>query len=347
MTSKNAMTDEEYLNYLYKQSESNAPWMREEEHQLRDAFEKEMVEAYMREADGRIEQELFVKMVRDWTRPHEGLRGSMITGLKDMALTDMMKDFNVGHIPVGMLPVRALNAFAARTPRGGVVIVLNAGLMNSLHWVVRCYWALLTLYGPEPFSLQHSMLDLLNALDGLARYCGTNDVAGLTNPIVPSLSLPMIHGETMEHMRFMCLFVLAHEYGHHVLGHLNEENCVRNAVGTLPELEIYQRSHQQEFEADEFALRRLVAMDERATHVVFQAIAVLFGFLNLVEKVSGVHGGTPSHPAAVDRWMRLKQFSPDPRHEYAAEFYFESGGVSTIGLRQELENEKRNKKGEA
>ena len=80
-------------------------------------------------------------------------------------------------------------------------------------------------------------------------------------------------------MEFALTFILLHEYGHIYHGHL-DENMTRRMSSEDEYVDIYLTSHEQEYEADEFAARKLFRKgEEKLIHNVCYIIAVTLLFL--------------------------------------------------------------------
>jgi len=105
----------------------------------------------------------------------------------------------------------------------------------------------------------------------------------------------------------MELFILLHEYGHVARGHLSAGRlrpAFNIAAGRLHE---YTKSELQEFEADHYAVDKLMAFGLRGSDAALVAGLVL-KFFALCEHVSPVIDGAHArtHPPSQDRWNRIR-----------------------------------------
>jgi hypothetical protein len=115
----------------------------------------------------------------------------------------------------------------------------------------------------------------------------------------------------------MELFVFAHEYAHHIKGHL--DSGVQKAPpvqGRDLEFEIFTKSQQNEFEADHVGFELFVACSVLETQEEFQvAPLVVMGWFALVDLIESSRPNSgiqilKTHPTAAERNRRLvKQFS--------------------------------------
>ena len=87
-------------------------------------------------------------------------------------------------------------------------------------------------------------------------------------------------------------FILAHEFGHHVLAHRPN----------LPDTE----SQRQEFEADRFAFDLLVPMVGRSK--LLHGIGIHLQLMRLCESLKGITAGK-THPTSLERWNSLRDDS--------------------------------------
>ena len=131
----------------------------------------------------------------------------------------------------------------------------------------------------------------------------------------PMLEMPhsLLHRIILTELE---LFILAHEYGHLLHGHLDPSQIRRPALIKGVEVEQVSRSHIQEFEADQtgmcLALQAL-ATDGIAPSVTFAAIDLFFSVDYALEQAlmiitTGKRGvrGTDSHPHPCIRRERLR-----------------------------------------
>jgi hypothetical protein len=308
-------TDAEFLQLIYHElgdSEYVAEIRRfyEDESEREGQF-KALVAAGVFKSD---EAEAFRDMADETFSLERAFRGRFIDVLREMALTVMGPDHaDVEQIPVGLLPTRELNASAIATPRGGVVIVLNHGLIAQLAYVCRCTLAFISWQSDDPFCREAPQGAYAAALVGLAEYVNTSDLNCLARHKV-ALRFPSLSDYdemTYTVSQLAELFILLHEYGHVVRGHL-QTDTLRPAFGVgLPDLQEYTNSEAQAFEADEYAIEQLLrsgrAAGLRPSDIAFGA-GVVMKFFELCELVSRERPPTlpRTHPSASQRWARIK-----------------------------------------
>jgi hypothetical protein len=117
-------------------------------------------------------------------------------------------------------------------------------------------------------------------------------------------SLPTHESEVEDFALMIEIFIMLHEFGHVVLKHLSAGGRVTHLAGDLL---LYTNSEMQEFEADEFAYQAYCSLGFRGSDVAF-ASGLLMHFFHLCEVLVPPSGRT--HPPALHRWRRIKDFSP-------------------------------------
>ena len=124
--------------------------------------------------------------------------------------------------------------------------------------------------------------------------------------------LPEDNTLTDRLFELMFSFILLHEYGHFVHGHLSTARLRPAFSGQHPEFQEYSKSQLQEFEADEYAATQMKnrAVDNGIqVSQVATATGLLMKFFGLCEFVYN-HGkkttAERSHPPPEDRWDRIK-----------------------------------------
>jgi len=152
----------------------------------------------------------------------------------------------------------------------------------------------------QPFCRDHEPVAWVKTILSLARYAMSYDdhhLAQITTWDCPSLDEWDI--KSAKFGSIAELFVLLHEYGHILLGHLDSAT-----VADKDGLKVFLTNHTQEFEADAFGNQRLEA---RLGDAAAMTVATLFRFLDLIEHLlHGASRGTNIHPPAKERWLRIK-----------------------------------------
>lgn len=212
-------------------------------------------------------------------------------------------------IAVGSLDQITVNALCIRSPEGFVAIVVNRGLLTFLNKI--------------------SKLQVASAAEGSVLYCNRGPAQDITPAIASQWFLetcehyrdtgkplgPQIHltpDATLRHNQQLHLweiFVVAHELGHVISGHLEEGDTCRPSP-TFGMLETYMEneSHIQEVEADVVAYRLLRrhaqsmegVKQELIDQQLLAAVTLLFDLLFLIGA-----GDSKSHPNPLDRLCNI------------------------------------------
>jgi hypothetical protein len=212
-------------------------------------------------------------------------------------------------IAVGTLDQISVNALCIRSPEGFVAIVVNRGLLTFLNKI--------------------SKLQVASAVEGSVLYCNRGPAKDIT-PLIASQWFretcehyrdtgkplgPQIHltpEATLQHhqqLHFWEVFVLAHELGHVISGHLEDGDGFHRSP-TFGMLETYMEneSHIQEVEADVVAYRVLRrhahsmegAKEELLDQQLLAAVTLLFNLLFLIGA-----GDSKTHPNPLDRLCNI------------------------------------------
>jgi hypothetical protein len=223
-------------------------------------------------------------------------RGRLISGLRESALSMTGSDREVlESIPVGMFPLETFNGWTDGTPHGGAIIVLNEAVINILRYVLHCIFAIAV---GRVVDLE-STSTCVDVLVGLARVATTGDIAAAMKPHhLPILTTFAVPDDNFNDLAIAVEeFILLHEYGHVLLGHLD-----------LP------RAQHHEFEADEYALARMLSRyPEERVAVACGSLMYFFWLCEILLTLYGVPAQmdtylamTESHPPAHARWERIK-----------------------------------------
>jgi hypothetical protein len=223
----------------------------------------------------------------------------------------------VENVPVAFLPHEDVNACAVRTPRDGAVILLNTAILDLFPIVCQCVSGILSEEMRGEMFPSLTSLDCAQSLYWLAREAVSPDI-GLGRR-ARFFNDPEVHEKVIDpsfpltqrvESQFLLMeyFILLHEYGHIVLGHLDTKRVrlARAATG----VEIYTNSQTQEFDADAFALEclfRHLELKDRWRVYVF--LGTLFGFFRLLEAVSDEAHSASTHPPTPARWARLRELA--------------------------------------
>lgn len=209
-------------------------------------------------------------------------------------------------IPVGVLPGLLFNAETVQSRNTETIIVIATGLSYTLFEIASWYVASVPFEGlpPETSETEASLNVFKLTLFHLTQ---------------SSRWLPMSRVEPRAPLRRNIIgafwtnglnFVLGHEYAHFNLGHLNDSSRLYVAPGgSLPSLNILNRSHEMEFEADlegaKIALEYSKAMHDGEIMAGTLGIEMLLCILRLSDQLLPPSQAASSHPSGADRLNRF------------------------------------------
>jgi hypothetical protein len=260
------------------------------------------------------------------TSPAAQVQGSYIYTMRHRALT-YLKDSSsyetLCKIPVLMLPTGLLNGQACLNPSDEPVIMIDSGMTRQLSEVMHGYQGYLTWgFGKDAHCLDHSQLDFAQTLVGLTGVIlsGDNDLIKQLCPAridaCPSVRPNSKQREHLFRWAYMARdFVMLHEYGHILLGHLNSAEIESVTMGPKS-ARILKSRHTEEYAADSFAVRAFIDAHSRdyadipTDYFVWtfgEPIGVLLRFWDLMDAIVRRAGGRlpGSHPPAISRWKRI------------------------------------------
>lgn len=310
MPPKTLPTDQEYLESLMRENTLVLP-------EKLQAIQKERASAAVDEliAKGILAQEdrqRYVEINLGYLDPTKVFQGENLKLLKARTLDLLGAERSIcENVPVGVLYVPELNGFAIKTPRGGCAVALCLGLWSFLNIAFYCVLALIYRNSPNPIGAHHSnetyMINFFDVIDAMKRgaivIMVTDGEHSITDCVGDAAQPePVVVNNVLSALTF----VLLHEYGHIYHGHL-DENLTRRMSAGSESVEIYSTSHKQEYEADAFALRKLLRKGEanlvhNASHII--AIAMLFLIFDLCESESDT-AILGTHPRSNDRLSHL------------------------------------------
>lgn len=213
----------------------------------------------------------------------------------------------------GTVPTGRVNGFAARVPNTRYrVILLEDGLFGFANLMCK---AIAMAFPEKPgeqggrVSVSTDRREIETVLrtnkeiparffDALASYL----VEGHPNMAEPYTAprTAMITADCLRNS--MEAFVVAHEYGHLVAGHLDDAADQRKAVADL-DVDAISTNHRQEFEADFIGLHAMLSvMNERGydLSLSFWGADAFFGCIDVVEKAVSVLAYGEERPWAAD-----------------------------------------------
>lgn len=247
-------------------------------------------------------------LYREQRSGYASLTGRAANAIRELGLAFAGPDRDrLAHIPLVLMPTGALNARVFSAPSGLPILVLNQGFIALAQMIISAILSYISWHDDEPFCRDAPQSDYGAAIVALAAAVASSDPRVLL-PHRKTLrfeSLGEFNRDVEMWLELIEGFVLLHEYGHILGGHLVAPSAGR-ATDDIPASE-YSRSHVNEFEADQYAVERFLQVGGsqlRSTDVAFNA-GLLLRFYALVERMAG-RVGSDSHPPAIDRWARIK-----------------------------------------
>lgn len=210
-------------------------------------------------------------------------------------------------IPVGTLPHIEVNAATIRTPSGDPIIVVATGLSVMLFEVAAWCAAATPLAGSPP---EAELGDATRNIFQWTVFYVTRSPEWLPKEIFRSQS-PIRRNLIGALYANAIFFVLGHEYGHAILGHLEQPECkVRNiAKRDARPLTAFDFSYQMEFDADAKGLE-LALEFSKANHggwigAALSGTEVALQVLRLLEELFPSRTELSTHPPAAERLERV------------------------------------------
>ncbi len=252
------------------------------------------------------------EILRESNQPKKFFNGLRIKLLKEDSESILEPCYKyLSSIPIGYLPTKYLNACAVKTPRSGVVILMNFGIILPLGLVIKFYISFWTWFSTKPYCRDHSQHEFARGIITLAKYCITYDDKYLRDAL--SLSCPSItpHDQLINNFWMVAeKWILFHEYGHAALNHLNTKNTQVRQITSRLRLNLFNKSQSQEFEADQFAyeqFKKNSTSEERFMNDLFP-FGLLLNFFSLCEMLCKIYKepNSKTHPPAIKRWERIK-----------------------------------------
>lgn len=164
------------------------------------------------------------------------------------------------NVLTGELPINSFNAQACRTKSGGLIVLINSELFLFLYQVSRIYSNSMVIAKSSTPSevVSNSVFDFPKACKALAEclYAYIVDRDSGNAPRYPKNS--GIRDNIESHLlRGAEFFVVAHEFGHILSGHLGEEKDIKKCIldtDDLVTLNLIEKSWKEEYEADSVGL---------------------------------------------------------------------------------------------
>jgi hypothetical protein len=251
-------------------------------------------------------------------------------------LRDLLLKAGALNGPVDDIKLRAVhsgcfNAYACLLPDGTREILMNAGVTILMQQVAHCLKALTSWYSDAPFDKTLDIGGWVNSVLDVAFFIKYYPHGLITD--TPFYRANIEFDSNTSWQAEMCvMFVLAHEYGHHMLGHLGTK-AVRALPGSGHSVEVEVYHHSCEYEADRFALESIIKYDESVSvSDAVWTVAPFFLLANLADQMAEPLT-SPTHPPSMQRLERLiADFSVDrTRIDHLKECFQEiSRSIGTI-----------------
>lgn len=248
-------------------------------------------------------------------------KSSTLQEVVDILFEDLTKSMEsnqrreiVDKVAVGELQTRDANALCIKVPAGGYVILFNDGLMMLLHKLAKAVSSRVRI-ARSPLEARNLRPRTLSfeetpnyVYEIIARYLMNK------HPIGPEIPLEHDQYWFSDKLRwFMELFVMGHELGHILEGHLSKAKILRFKIGR-EEITVLKPSCNQEYDADIRGL--LLVMNARgetfdydrttSRSLAYAGPDFFFTIMDLIEKIANVK--PESHPTAVLRRENLRNF---------------------------------------
>ena len=271
----------------------------------------------------------------DWERAILESRKALLdshisTGSANVAyhslLRDLVKDVeraaaSLGYevsekVTFGILPTGSVNGLACQVPAGGLIVAIDDGLFNFLYSLAKAVAQFYT-FTPAPNGPGFSLVET-----NIGRAVRTNEEAnrrfleilvatfvyGYPNraPIRPLLDNRSVMLDAL--VTPVELFIVAHEYGHLISGHLARPRAtLKRTLSGGVTVDGFDTAKQEELEADRIGLELLrehhrsmgISVDDTRLGIWFWA-----GCLNIIQEMLGEG---PTHPPAAIRSKQLLQ----------------------------------------
>lgn len=213
---------------------------------------------------------------------------------------------SLSQIPVGVLPKLLFNAETVQAGDIGPIVVVSSGLSAALLDIASWYVAATKIADlPAEVSEVEAAFYIVKTL--IFNITGSRAWRPGKRPAPREpLRRNIIGGMWTNGLNF----VLGHEYSHFILGHLHETSIqYRTANDSLPPLEVWQRSHQMEFEADlkgaEISFEFAKSLHDGDILAGSLGIEVVLNIIHLLDELFGASGEGTSHPKGSERLERF------------------------------------------
>jgi len=275
-----------------------------------------------------------LQLFKDLNDPAKTFEGEFAQGLKAVGLKFIgpEQSKNVSHARVFLLPIRSLNGFANRTPRGTPYVVLNHDIILLLSTYTRWFNAYFTWYDPKPFCRDHSQHEFARAVICLARYAWSGDVNDLRG--IRAFNCPTMSDWSEESYLFAYLIetaIVLHEFGHIVLGHVDSALAHPVQLASGYSIDALKLSRDQEFQADEFAFKKICDSGSLPRDTAYM-MGLLFKFFELCERLHPPRRPEAErrHPYPEQRWQKIRDLAEIDKHPGSVTYHLDSAYEALI-----------------
>lgn len=211
--------------------------------------------------------------------------------------TDYFENFE--NIPCGTTYDSDANGQCIKTLYGNI-ITISASLKDFLYYMNIFY------YGLEKKTFPDNVIYSARCIALRVMLCNE----ALDFELDPRGEVPNeIEIEIESKTTWELLFVVAHEFAHSILGHLEDKNVIR-CITEKETIVIYNQSQMQEFEADIKAIEILgkVIGIEKAAEMAVSFFMSLDLFEQAKEQISPSISFYKTHPSAIERICNISEW---------------------------------------
>jgi len=235
----------------------------------------------------------------------------------------------LAHTPVVEIMMADLNAHAVRDPESGETLIVYNMHTPGFFYIFNLLVASDDVFPADMTDRARSdfaSMALRVAIKWARAASRTLALTDRSDNRLPSLLNGYVERVSpVVHMQ--CAFILAHEVGHHVLGHLDDSSVFMSAAASDSEHVVRYLTHaqEQELEADSYACAVLRSMQKELqgdwSSVGTFAADTLFTWFQLIEALepSNRDSRPPSHPNALVRRQNVRRIMPRGSESRVAE----------------------------
>ncbi len=210
------------------------------------------------------------------------------------------------NVPVGVLPIRSVNAHVLKSPNGDPLIILDRGLMLMSHYYLEVMISLPVII--KKHNADMATKHLIESYLFIINYFAS---AGNMPYPEKMVELPyQMLATSLQITMAIETFALCHELAHIYAGHIEKSPAKSFSLIEKSEEDtnFYQMSQKQELEADSIAWEwylMTIKNNKFIQGIIPTAALYFFTLLSLVEKNLGVPDKYTTHPPAVERLREL------------------------------------------